>query len=135
MNSPVGWFLPAIAALAAALAIWAGPNLTIALPAAAIATLAAGLLFVEAGIESRNRRLRRSELSWQPELFRLRSAIRSGPLGREELVTTLDRVERAGPAPDLPARAGAEMEAIVGLPASEFRRYLRTRLDDLEARV
>jgi hypothetical protein len=135
MRLPSGWFLVVVAAIAVAIAIWAGPNLTIAIPAAAFATLAGGLLFVGAWLELEEGARRRTPSRWEPDVFRLRSAMRSGPLGREEIVTTLDRVERMGPTPDLPARSPQQMELIVRLPPAEFRKYLRGRLDDLEARM
>jgi hypothetical protein len=135
MNSRVGWLLPAVAAGATGLAIWAGSNLALAIPAAGLATLAAGMLFAGAWLEARSR-ARRRPLSHRPrEIFRLRHALRSGPLGREELVTTLDRIERQGPTPELPARSVEEMEGLVGLGSTDFRLYLRGRLDDLEARM
>jgi hypothetical protein len=130
-----GGFLIGVAALATGIAIWAGPNLAIAAPAAAFATLAAGLLLVGAWVDVEGGERRRPRPRGEPELFRLRSALRSGPLGREELVTTLDRVERMGPSPDLAPRTPQQMELLVRLSPPEFRRYLRARLDDLEARM
>ncbi|MGA8542652.1 MAG: hypothetical protein WB947_03815 [Thermoplasmata archaeon] len=135
MKSPVGWFLPAVAIVATGIAIWAGPNLAIALPAAGLAVLAPGLLFAGSWLDAEERRGRRAATGFRPEVFRLRSAIRSGPLGREELVTTLDRIERSGPTPNLRPRTVDEMHALIRVSPSEFRAYLRGRLDDLEARM
>lgn len=130
-----GGLLLGVAAVAIGIAIWAGPNLSIAAPAAAFATLAAGLLLVGAWLDTREGEQRRFRPRSEPEMFRLRSALRSGPLGREELVTTLDRVERMGPSPDLAPRTPQQMEHLVRLSPPEFREYLRSRLDDLEARM
>jgi hypothetical protein len=135
MNSPIGWVLPAVAIGATVLAVWAGSNLAVAIPAAALAVLAAGLLFAGAWLDERRQAPRRSPLRAPPENYRLRSALRSGRLGREELVTALDRVERTGPHPDLPSRTARELEALAHLSPRDFQDYLRTRLDDLEARV
>jgi hypothetical protein len=135
MNSPVGWGLPTLAVVATGIAYWAGPNLVLALPAACLAVAAAGLLFVGAGFDAAERRRTRAPARWRPEVFRLRSAIRSGPLGREELVTTLDRVERSGPSPDLRTRSADEMQALIRVSPAEFRAYLRARIDDLEDRL
>ncbi|MGI0130234.1 MAG: hypothetical protein ACREDE_01145 [Thermoplasmata archaeon] len=135
MKGLAAWFLPAVALVAVGFAVWAGPNLSIAVPAVAVATLATSLLFVAAWYQDQDRSRRSAPPPWEPELFRLRYAIRSGPLGREELVTTLDRVERNGPTPTLPPRSPEEMESLVRLSPNEFRQYLRSRLDDLESRV
>ncbi len=61
------------------------------------------------------------------------AAFLSGPMGRELLVYRLDRLERAGPTPGLPTRTHQEIAGIVGLSPSEFRDYLRGRLEALEA--
>lgn len=135
MRSAIGWAVPAAAVVATGIAIWAGPNVSIAVPAAALAILAAAMLFVGGWLDRAERGRRRPLPRSEPEMFRLRSSLRSGPLGREDIVTTLDRVERGGPTPDLPARSPQEIERLVQLPLSEFREYLRTRLDDLEARM
>ena len=135
MNSPTGWLLPGVAIASAALAVWAGTDLAVALPATGLAVLAAALVFVGAWLEDRTREVGRAPPHAPRFASRLRVALRSGPLGREELMTTLDRVERAGPAPGLPPRTLSEMEALVRLPRPEFERYLRRRLDDLEERL
>jgi hypothetical protein len=132
MRSAVGWVLPAIAVVATAVAVAAGPNDSLALGAAAVAILAAGLVFVggisdQTGVPSALPSLRPS-----PETDRLRAAIRSGPLGREYVLDTLDRVERAGPNPDLPFRTVPVTDALVALPYDQFLRYLRGRVEALE---
>lgn len=136
MNGRVGWFLPGVAILATAVAIWAGPNLSLAIPAAGVAVLSAALLFVIAWQDS-EALARRSGAgtSPRPELFRLRISIRSGPLGREDIIATLDRIERAGPTPDLPSRTADELRQLTRVPPGEFRAYVRTRLEFLEARM
>jgi len=134
MNSRVGWVLPTIAALATALAVWAGSDLVIAIPAAGLAVLAADLLFVGAWLDARDRRA--PPLPRYPhEVSRLRLALRSGTLGRGDLILVLDRLERSGSNPDLLPRTASELDALVHLPPSEFRQYLRQRLDDLEIRM
>ncbi|MGI0071349.1 MAG: hypothetical protein ACRECT_04690 [Thermoplasmata archaeon] len=135
MRSPLGWFLPAVALLAAGVAVWAGPNFALAIPAAATATLAAALLFLDAWFDRPGRVPARLSAMPPRETSRLRAALTSGTLGREELVLTLDTVERKGLTPDLPVRTVSELEAIVGLPAKEFRDYLRERVERLEAGV
>ena len=135
MRSRIGWLLPAVAVVFVAIAVWAGPNVPLALPVAAVGIVVAGLLFLRAWVASEPRRRPVAPLVWEPDVFRLRTAIRSGPLGREELVTTLDRVERMGPTPDLPTRSTDAMRRLTHVSPEEFRSYLRHRLDELEARM
>jgi hypothetical protein len=117
------------------LALWAGRNVDVAAPAAAAAVVAAGLLFV--GAWQDNPRGNDAVVPPPPErdIFLFRYGFRSGRLGREEIVATLDRIERMGPTPELPSRATGDLARITALSRVEFRAYVRRRLDDLEARV
>jgi hypothetical protein len=124
MRSRVGWLLPAAAIVLTGVALWAGPNVPIALPAAALAVLAVGFLFLGAWTDSEGRKRPRVARVWEPDVFRLRTAIRSGPL-----------VERMGLNPNLPSRTAEEMHTLTRVTPEEFRVYLRRRLDDLEDRM
>jgi hypothetical protein len=134
MNRASAVVLIGIALVATGVAVWAGPNLTFAAPAAAVAVLAAGFLFVSAWMDNppEARSAGRDPEGGEVRVDRL--WFQSGRLGREEIIATLDRIERLGPTPDLPARSGAELSEITGLSRSEFRAYVRRRLEDLEAR-
>jgi hypothetical protein len=135
MNSPIGWVLPAVALGATGLAVWAGPNLALAIPAAALAVVAAGVAFARAGLGARPRTPYHPSFGPPREMFHIRSALHSGRLGQEEIVAQLDHMERTGPTPDLPSRTVPELESIIRLSPAEFREYLRGRLDDLERRL
>jgi hypothetical protein len=135
MNSPFGWLLLVVAAAATAVALWAGPNLPIAGPAAAVAVLAAGLVFAFAWLDRPDRRPVPPSPPPDRDVFLFRYGFHSGRLGREEIVSTLDRIERMGPTPNLYGRTPGEIDSIVSLSGSEFREYVRTRLDDLEVRT
>ncbi len=135
MRSRIGWLLPAGAIVCTGIAVWAGPNLPLALPAAALAVVCAGALFAGAWSDSVGRRRTRAPMQWEPDVFRLRTAIRSGPLGREEIIATLDRVERMGPNPNLPTRSADEIHELTHVSPEEFRVYLRRRLQEMEARM
>jgi len=134
MNPPFGWLLPAVAVVATAFAIWAGDNLSLAAPAAVVALLAAGLLFVEGvlGLGRGARPLEGGALG--KDAGTVRTAFRSGRLGREAILDLLDRLERVGPSPELSVRRTEETNRIVRMPSDEFQNYLRQRLDDLESR-
>jgi hypothetical protein len=120
---------------ATGLALWAGPNLPIASVGAAIAVLAAGLLFVGAWLDRPNRRPTPAARGRDADAFQFRFGFRSGRFGREEIVATLDRIERWGPTPELPGRSTREMDDLVRLSGPEFSDYVRQRVEELEART
>jgi hypothetical protein len=134
MNASFGWFLPAVAVVATVIAVWADDTFSLAIPAAVVALLAAGLLFVDAflGREPVARSLEGG--SAVREAGPLRTAFRSGRLGREVIADVLDRLERSGPNPSLPGRRAEETRHLLRMPSDEFRSYVRQRLDDLESR-
>lgn len=68
----------------------------------------------------------------QIPLFSVREALRSGGLGREDLVYLLDRLERVSVRPTLPIRRSEEVEGIVSASEQEFLRYLEARVRELE---
>lgn len=134
MRLPFGWLLVALAAVATALALWAGSNLALAVPAGVVAVAAAAFLFGEAWLRHGTRRaVPATPLPAADSASALRTNFRSGPLGREAIVVLLDRLEREGLHPELPARRPAEFARFARLSPAEFRRYVRDRLDELEA--
>jgi hypothetical protein len=132
MNVPTGWVLPAVAAAATAVALLAGHNVTVAVPAAGIAVLAASLLFARAW-SARAEGSPAAPQRGHTDTDRLRLSFRSGRIGREEIVVELNRLERAFRDPDLPTPTVAELRQLSRLPTEQFLRYVRDRLDRLEA--
>jgi len=133
MNSPVGWVLPLIAVAATVLAVLAGGDLSIALPSAAIAVLAAALLFAR-GWSGRARAPDPSPPAPRTDADRLRLAFRSGRIGREEVVVALNRLERSFLDPNLAPPPVDELSRLASLPPEQFLSYVRRTLDRLEAR-
>ncbi len=133
MNASWAGLLLVVAAGATGIAVWAGPNLAIAGVGAAVAVLAAGLLFVGAWLDRPSRRPAPAALAPDPDLLRHRFGLRPGRFAREEVITTLDRIERSGATPDLPHRSTNEITELAQLSRSEFSEYVRRRLDELEA--
>jgi hypothetical protein len=133
MNFPFSWKLPVVAALATGVAVWAGRNVLVAIPAAAVAVGASLLLLVEVWGIPPPTRPASGTFSQNPRAS-VRDLFRAGRIGREGIVEMLDRLERAGPNPLLPGRTPEELERIARLPRPEFREYVRTRLAELEAR-
>jgi hypothetical protein len=131
---PFGALLPAIAIVATGVAIWAGRNAAIAVPAGAFAVAAAGLLFAEAW--TGRTRPGGSVIGDREEGGgAIRKAFRSGRLGRKRIVETVERLERAVPHPETARRTREEVDRLVALSPAEFREYLRAQLDELEART
>jgi hypothetical protein len=133
MNPFVNWGLPVVAGVATVLAVLAGSNLAIALPAAVVAVLAAALLFARRWSD----RARPPEPSAPPprtDADRLRLAFRSGRIGREEVVITLNRLERSFLDPELAPPPVDELSRLAALPPEEFLTYVRRTVDRLEAR-
>jgi len=133
MRFPFGWKLPLVVAIAIGITFWAGDNFLISVPAAAVAVGASVLLFLEAwGVPPPRPPVSRT-VTVNPRAL-ARDAFRAGRLGREMIVEMLDRLERSGPNPLLPATTPAEFERVSHLPRGEFRQYVRTRVEDLERR-
>jgi len=126
-----GWGWAVIAALATAAAVLVQTSLILGVCAATLALVAAGLTVASAlGPREPEPRVTRS-INPAP-LGSVREAIRAGPMGREDIVFLLDRVERASVRPNLPIRRPEEVGRIVSATDEEFLRYLAARVDDLE---
>lgn len=133
MKAPIGWWWPLLAILATGVAFAVGPQYTIAVPAATVAVVAAALTIVEAIARQRGLALNPPEAGAEaPSGTGIRAAFAGGKGGREDLLQTLDLLERKFGHPGLPMRSGVEVERITSRPAEEFRRYVAERLDKLE---
>jgi hypothetical protein len=135
---PYGWLLPTIALAATALAVWADSNFVLAIPAGVVAVTSAGFIFAEVWLRSSAPTVGARGTAGQGGLAQARTArtaFRSGRLGREDVVAYLDRLELAGPNPELPGRRVEDMRRLARMSVAEFREYVRSRLDDLEART
>lgn len=131
MNAPFGWWWPFVAVVAVIVAFAAGPAYSLAVPAATVAVVAAALTIVEVIV--RQRPGIESGLGHRsPTPIGIRGAFSGGEPGREDIVLTLDLLERKIARPDLPARPAPEVTRIVRQPPAEFRRYVSRRLDELE---
>ncbi|HXY47086.1 MAG TPA: hypothetical protein VEK13_04230 [Thermoplasmata archaeon] len=133
MRAPFGWELLALSIGATAITIWADSNDIIAIPAAVVAVASASLLFAEVAL--RNSQAQSSVPGWNPRAqpAEVRAAFTSGRLGREKLVTFLDRLELAGPTPEARVRTPDALDEILEMSREKFREYVRSRLDHLEA--
>ncbi len=132
MRLPFGWFAPAVAIAATGIAVWAGSDLRIAVPATAIAVTAAGFLLAEVALRTFRPRPSAPAPPSVDVKANLGRAFRSSRFGRVEILVTLDRVERILKNPGLPGRSLEEIESVVRLPPADFRAYVRRRLSDLE---
>lgn len=133
MSAPYNWGLVALALAATGLAIWAGPNRAVAVPAATVAIVVASLLILEVGLRAPRRRSLTAQRPPAPAPSEIRAALVSGPLGRERLIELVDHIERAQPPFERAPVSSEEMRRLIDLPADEFREYLRGRLERIEA--
>jgi hypothetical protein len=131
LNAPIGWWWPVLAGVATVTALLVGSNYAVAVPAATVAVVAAALALVG---PLRLRRVEKRPPTYLPAVHvgSVRAALNGGEPGREDLVLTLDLLERRISRPDLPAKSAAEITALVRQPAAEFREYVNRRLDELE---
>lgn len=134
MRSPFSWGLVAVAAIAAAVAIWTRSNTGLALAAASVALLAAVLIFVEVGIRTWSPFGRVAAPSSRNPLDVVREAFDSGRLGRESVVALLDRLYWTSLNPDRPMTTIEQLDSIARMSPAEFREYVRVRVEYLEAR-
>ena len=131
MNAPIGWWWPAVAIIATGVAFAAGPVYSLAVPAATVAVVAAALTIVEVIVRQRGE-AGGGEYRAPRVVGGVRGAFIGGIPGREDLVLTLDLLERRILRPDLPAKTPREVAEIARRSPAEFRRYVAQRLDDLE---
>jgi len=134
MKTGVTLVLCVVAVVAAGVAIAAGPNQGLALPAAAIAVTAAALLLV--GVVERTRwppTLLLPELSADPA--RVRASIEAGASGRTDLIALLDRLDRQSGARQFSSTSPKELARLQTLSGEEFQEYLSVRVGDLEQRT
>jgi hypothetical protein len=134
MKAPFGALFPTLAILAVGVAVWAGPDYAIAVPATVLGVAAAGLTIVDAIRRRPHRPTTAFRLPDRSD-YGVREMLRSGAVGRAEIVALLDRVDREGDHPDLPLRTPAELGRLVSIPEPQFLEYVRSRLDALEEGV
>ena len=134
MNTGTVILLAILVALASAGAIVAGGNVSLEVPAAAVAVGAAALLLV--GVLDR--------VIWPSAVAgvhartlptRVRVAFAAGRHGRRELIAYLDSLERSGFGVATPVLSAEELQQLLDGTPEEFRQYLDTRLRDLERRT
>jgi hypothetical protein len=119
--------------VALAVAIYAGPNQTVATGLGIVALVAIGLLLLVPARSAAVER-RRSAARPAPEAaLSFRAALESGRSGRSEVVAQLDMVERRSGRPERPTTTGVELQRLRELSRSEFRAYVNGRLDAIEA--
>ncbi|MFZ0699869.1 MAG: hypothetical protein WAN74_06765 [Thermoplasmata archaeon] len=122
----------ALIAVAIAIAVAAGSNLALAVPAGAAALTFATALGMYSILATRSEDRRPLRVPDNRPSLRVLRAFDGDRIDREEVVLLLDHVERAGPNPALPSRPRAELAAIVSMNPAGFRRYVASRIEQLE---
>jgi hypothetical protein len=134
MNRALTVALCAVAILATLLAIDAGTNAGVAIPAGAAAATAGALLL--GGIVERTRWPRVREMpTLREDPMRVRTMVAAGTLGRPSLIRLLDALQRTGVSPDASPASPEEIARLQGLSREKFREYLNSRVSDLERRT
>jgi len=134
MNTGTTVLLCVVAGVAAGVAVAAGTNLAVIVPAAAVAVGAASLLLL--GMVERIRWPDGSTAAPTPtEIGRVRTSLTSGAWGRSDLVALLDHLDRSEAGKQLPSTPAEEVTRLQALSREEFREYLRVRVGDLERRT
>jgi hypothetical protein len=133
VNAPIAWWWPVLAAVATAVAVLAGADYALAVPAATVAVAAAALSLLGPLVRRREERVRTPYLA-PIHAGSVREAFTGGTAGWEDIVLQLDLLERKVARPNLPIRTGPEIKAIVRQPPETLRRYVARRLDELESR-
>lgn len=126
-----GWAWAIVAAVATVVAILARSDPPVEISLAALAVTAAGLT-IATSLGPRSPPLPVGPRAVRMPLLSVREALRSGALGREDLVHLLDRLERVSVRPTLPIRSSEEVQAIVRASEQDFLRYLEARVRELE---
>jgi len=119
-------------AAATGVAVWAGPNAAVAVPAAGLAVAGVALLAALSFVG----RLRPSRTLFRPPeratLVLLREGFRSGPLGRQSIITALGGLDASIRGPRRAPVSMDEESRIREMPSADFRRWVETRLAELE---
>jgi len=134
MNIPTIAALCLVAGLAASVAVAAGPNTAVAVPAAGVAVGVAALLLVSV-LERTAWPPLRTRTSSRDRSIPIRAAFEEGKLGRRELIQILDSLERTGYGLAPPVLSAEELDHLVARSPEEFRRYLDVRVSELEGRT
>jgi hypothetical protein len=136
------WVLVGIAVGAAGIAIYAGNNLVVAVPAGSVAILSVAVVGAME-LQSRSARLVtvRAGVARQPtphrietdSLLRLRRSFTAGEIGRSSILATVRALERdLSPTGRTPLSLEAERQ-LLDLPTDQFRNWVDDRLRRIEA--
>jgi hypothetical protein len=134
MNLATVVLLSVVATIAAAGAIAAGTNTTLAIPVAAVAVGAAAFLLVGV-LERTVWSSPGTRSSARTPMTGVRAALGSGKPGRRELISLLDSLERSSYASGPLPLSTEELNHLLSENPEEFRRYLDARVHELEGRT
>jgi hypothetical protein len=127
------WILALVlAGVATGVAVWAGPNLAVAVPAAVIAIAMGVLVGVSQAVKPSGPAPVEVEVPETTSLVVLESALTSGPLGRAYVLSLLDGLERRLRDRNAPMRSEADQQRLVRGSDAAFRTFVEKRLTELE---
>jgi hypothetical protein len=133
MMRPIRWMYPLLAGGAAAFAIFEGSDLAVAVPAATVAVVAAGLALWDTVRDRSAPAAPTAPARQAPPPAGGDLLLAQGVVGQESVVLLLDRIERVLARPDFPMRGAADLSRVSGLSRTAFLDYLEHRIHELEA--
>jgi hypothetical protein len=134
MNTGSTVLLCLVAGVGAGVAVAAGTNVDVIVPAAAGSVAAASLLLL--GVIERTRWPSvDADRSASADPGRVRSSLTGGAWGRAELVALLDHLERSERGARTGGTSPEEVARLQALSREEFRGYLGARIGELERRT
>jgi hypothetical protein len=138
----LSWVLVGLAIAFAAVAIYAGNNLVVAVPTAAVAVLFVSIVGATE-LQARSSRLVpvQAGVSRQPtnsrvesdSLLRLRRSFTSGEMGRSSVLASVRALERDLSPTGRTALTLDGERAVLDLPPEQFRKWVDDRLQRIEA--
>jgi hypothetical protein len=127
------WILALVlAGIATGIALWAGPNVAVAVPAAVFAIIMGVLVGVSRALRPAGPAPVEVEVPETTTLVVLESALTSGPLGRAYVLSLLDGLERRLRDRNAPIRPESEQQRLVRGSNAAFRAFVDQRLTELE---
>ncbi len=127
------WILALVlAGVGSGVAVWAGPNLAVAVPAAVLAIAMGVVVGVSRVVGVPVAEPVRVEIPETTSLVVLEKALTSGPLGRAYVLELMDGLERKLRDRNAPVRAAAERQRLLRSPDPVFRAFVEKRLAELE---
>jgi hypothetical protein len=132
MRWPDGWPLLVVAAGLIGLAVYAGPNQTVAALSAVVALVLTAVFVLFLARSASTDPTETPAVRRPNAMTPFRASIAAGRSGRSEVVVLLDELDRRFAHPERPMTPSPELARLRGLSRAEFRQYVADRLTEIE---